>query len=139
MENVVVKTCYDINMILGDYFHWHYTVAPAVILGLLKNYLVGTWHRFLITTHFKTLFSPWHRVKTSDFGETKNFGDKIVNGIIEFYIRILAAAIRLTIILVGLVIEAMVVFVFIALLIAWLLWPAIFIWSVGNGLSFLLA
>ena len=125
-------------MALIEYIYWHYGIAPAGILELLKNYLIGTWHRFLIGTHFKTLLSPWHRARPSDTGTAQNFGDKILNGIVDFYITIAAAVIRLLIILIGLAAEVIIIIVFLVLFIGWLLWPVIFIWSVNKGLAMVL-
>ena len=122
-------------MLLIDYLYWHYSFAPISILGLFRNYMVGTWHKFLIATHFKTLLAPWHRAKPSEFGTTTTIGGKILNIIADFYIRIIAAIIRLIIILLGLFVELIVIIAFVALFIAWLLWPVIFIWSVSKGLS----
>lgn len=122
-------------MLLTDYISWHYSVALSGILGLLRNYLIGTWHRFMIGQHFKTLFSPWHRSRVSNIGATLTFGDRISNAVVDFYIRILAAVIRLSIILTGLVTEAILIVAFAALFIIWLLWPAIFIFSLIKGLA----
>lgn len=121
-------------MLAIDYFYWHYSIALAGILGVLRNYLIGTWHRFLIARHFRTLFSPWHRTKPSDVGRPQNIGDKIMNGVIDFYIRIIAAIVRLAIILIGLAAEAVLTVIFIGLLVVWLLWPVIFVWSIARGL-----
>ena len=124
-----------LGVALINYIYWHYTIAPARILGLLRNYLMGIWHRFLIPTHFKTLLSPWHRSNPSDAGGPRNFGDKIMNGVIDFYIRIIAAFVRLTIILIGLFAELVVIIVFVVLLIVWLVWPIVFVYLVSNGLA----
>lgn len=121
-------------MALIDYIYWHYIIAPAGILGLLKNFLIGTWHKFLIPTHFKTLLAPWHRAKPSDVGGAQTFGDKIGNTIVDFYIRIIAAFVRLVIILIGLVAELVLIIAFIILLAIWLLWPILFVFWVGKGL-----
>lgn len=122
-------------MLLTDYIYWHYVIAPAGILGLLKNFLLGVWHKFLIATHFKTLLAPWHRVQPSGIGTTRTFGDKIINGVIDFYIRIIAAIIRLVIILAGLFVGLIIIAGFFILLVVWLLWPAVFIFWVGKGLG----
>jgi hypothetical protein len=121
-------------MIFTDYIYWHYGIAPLGILGLLRNYLIGIWHKFLIANHFKTLLAPWHRAKPSEFETTKNLSDKIVDAIIDFYIRIIAALVRLFIILLGLFAELVAIIVFILLLIIWLLWPIIFVKLVSQGL-----
>ena len=125
-------------MLLIDYIYWHYGIAPAGILGLLRNYLTGTWHRFLIGTHAKTLLSPWHRAKPSDTGNVLTFGNKIANAIVGFYIRIIAAIVRLIIILIGLMAELILIIVFVSLLVVWLLWPVILLLFLTKGLSFIL-
>jgi hypothetical protein len=122
-------------MILADYIYWHYGIAPLGILELLKNYLIGIWHKFLIATHFKTLLAPWHRTKPSEIETAKKLGDKILDFIIDFYIRIIAVLVRLSIILLGLFTELMAIIVFIFLFIFWLLWPIIFVILVGQGLA----
>jgi hypothetical protein len=122
-------------MILADYIYWHYRIAPLGILKLLKNYLIGIWHKFLIATHFKTLLAPWHRTKPSEIEATKNLGNKILDIIIDFYIRIIAALVRLSIILLGIFTELMAIIVFILLFIFWLLWPIIFVKLVSQGLA----
>lgn len=122
-------------MLLIDYIYWHYAIAPLGILGLLRNYMLGVWHKFLIATHFRTLLAPWHRAKPSEFGTTKTFGDKIINAVVDFYIRIIAAVIRLAIILLGLFTELIVIIAFVILLIVWLLWPVILFFWVGRGLG----
>jgi hypothetical protein len=124
-------------MILLDYLYWHYFSAPLGILGLLRNYLIGTWHKFLINIHFKTLFSPWHRLNPSDVGEVKNFGDRILNFIVDFYIRIIAMIIRLTVILTGLMCEIILIFLFFVLFIVWFFWPIILIFFINKGFSLL--
>ena len=123
--------------IFFDYLYWHYFVAPKGILGLLRNYTIGAWHQFLVGRHFRTLFSPWHRVQPSDIGEKKTIGDKIMNGIIDFYIRILAAIVRSTIIISGLVYEVVLIIAFTALYIIWLLWPVIVLIMVARGINIL--
>lgn len=122
-------------MLILDYINWHYGVAPANILGLLRNYLIATWHRFLIGTHARTLLSPWHRARPSDINASGSFGDRLANGIVNFYIRIIAAIIRLVIILIGLATELILIIAFTALLMLWLLWPVIFIFLVSRGLA----
>lgn len=125
-------------MLLLDYAYWHYGVAPSRILKLLRNYLIATWHRFLIGTHARTLFAPWHRARPSDVGRPQTFGEKIGNAVVDFYIRIVAAIIRLVIIIFGLLTEALLAVAFILLLAIWLLWPAILFVFITNGLSIVL-
>jgi hypothetical protein len=117
------------------YIYWHYAVAPGKILKLLRNYLIGTWHKFFISQHLRTLISPWHRLRASDVITSKAISDKLGNILIDVYTRFLAALIRLTIIIAGLAAEIIVIAFFAALFIGWLLWPAIFIALIVKGWS----
>ena len=118
-----------------DYLSWHYGDALRAILVIQKNYILGVWHRFLISQHFRTLFSPWHRRQPSDSGGPSNIGEKILNAIADFYIRILAALVRSTIIITGLICCVVIYVVFWLVFIFWLLWPLIFIVLFIKGLS----
>jgi len=122
-----------------EYFYWHFGVAPFEIFKIMKNYQIAVWHKFLIARHFQTLFSPWHRQNASDFwSRKKTFVDKISNVVIDTYIRLIAAGLRLTLILSGLIFEALVFVGFMLIFIAWLAWPALAIYLVFKGASFIL-
>ena len=119
-----------------EYFYWHYAIAPFEILRIMRNYLIANWHRFLITQHFKTLFSPWHRQNPSDIGsKQKAFTDKILDAVVDLYIRLIAAGIRTIIILTGLVVELLTLIFFLVLFVAWLVWPVIAIYLITKGLA----
>lgn len=120
------------------YLHWHYFIASGDILGHLKNYQIGAWHQFLISRHFKTLFSPWHRAQPSDSESKMGIGDRIMFSIIDFYIRIFAAFIRLIIILIGLIYEAILFVIFIVLFIIWILWPLLVLFLIIKGINILI-
>lgn len=130
---------YVMASIFLEYFYWHYTIAPFEILRIMKNYLKASRHQFLLVQHFKTLFAPWHRQNPSDFGpKNKAFTDKILDSLVDIYIRLIAACIRLVIIIAGLLWQAVLFVFFILLFVAWLAWPAIAIYSVAKGLRTLL-
>ncbi len=94
------------------------------------------WHQFLITQHFKTLFSPWHRQNPSDFGPKQRvFTDKILDAITDVYIRLIAAGIRMTIILAGLIVELLTLIFFLILFVVWLAWPVLAVYSIIKGFS----
>lgn len=130
---------YDIIQIMVtiflEYFYWHYSIAPREILKIMQNYLKANWHRFLITKHLQTLFAPWHRQNPSDFGKRElTFADRILNSITDFYIRLIAAGIRLSIIISGLAWQVVILIVFLTLFVVWLIWPIIVGYSIARGL-----
>ena len=119
-----------------DYIYWHWAVAPREILKIMNNYLIANWHRFLITQHFRTLFSPWHRQNPSDIGpKQRSFADKILDMIADLYIRLIAAGIRMLVILAGLLMELLTLILFLVLFVAWLVWPGVAIFLIMKGLA----
>jgi len=125
-------------ILLISYLNWHYVIAPRQILGLLKNYAIGTWHLFFIDRHAKTLFSPWHRMRMRDVLRPHNLYERAGNVVVDAYTRILAALIRLVIILSGLCFEIVISVFFVALFFAWLLWPMVFVLTVSKGVLLIL-
>ena len=105
----------------------------------MNNYLIARWHQFLIVQHLRTLFSPWHRQNPSDFGKKeKMFVDKVLDGVADTYIRLIAAGIRLMIILSGLVVGLFTAIGFLILFVIWLGWPIISIYLVIKGVMLLI-
>jgi len=125
-------------MLITEYFIWHYSIAPPAIWVIFGNYAKATWHRFLIGRHFKTLLAPWHRRQPSDMGERNGIGSKMLDAISDFYIRILAAFIRLTLIILGLIFIALVFVIFASLFFIWILWPLIAGYFVIKGIALVL-
>ena len=119
-----------------DYFYWHYAIAPLEILKIMASYLKAAHHQFLIVQHFRTLLAPWHRQNPSDFGpKERTLTDKIIDPIVDLYIRLIAAVIRLTIIIAGLVWQLVLLIAFLILFVTWLAWPLISIYLVIKGLT----
>jgi len=125
-------------MIFIDYIIWHYITAPREILVLLKNYSFAVWHKFFIVQHARTLFAPWHQLNARYMFPPQNPADRLANFLVDVYIRILAAGIRLTIIVVGLATQVFVLVFFVSLLFIWLLWPALFITVTARGFGLIL-
>lgn len=118
-----------------EYFYWHFAIAPFEILKMMKNYMKAARHQFLITQHLRTLFAPWHRQNPSDFGKkNRTLGDKILDSLVDFYIRLIAAGVRLTIIIMGLLWQLALFILFILLFVFWLSWPVIAVYMIINGL-----
>lgn len=124
-------------MVLLQYFFWHYLTAPKSILRLIENYAIGTWHQFLISRHFATLFSPWHQLLPSQLeNENLSLGLKIMNPVIDGYVRLLAACIRLSIIIAGLAVIVVRSAAFLVLLVVWLAWPVIAVAFIAEGVGY---
>jgi len=127
-------------MLFFQYILWHYTTAIKHLLEIARNYFVATWFRFAITFHLRTLFYPWRRQLINDApdeGILMFFLSKIGTIITDLIFRFIAALLRLSVILSGLITLIFLVCFFTALLIAWLLWPIIGIISISKGIAFI--
>ena len=126
-------------IIFIKYVYWHFTIAPREILVIMGNYTKANWHKFLIGQHFKTLFAPWHRQDPSQIGKKPSeISDIILNKIVDVYIRLVAAVIRLSVIVAGLFIEVLIFTGFLLLLAVWIIWPLVAILAVVKGLSMIM-
>lgn len=117
------------------YLYWHFAVAPGDLFRIMLNYIKATWKRFLISQHFKTLFAPWRRRQPSDLAKSSiGIGEKIINLIMDGYIRLLAAFVRSVIIFFGLISEIVVIIFFVSVIILWPFWPIIALVMFSKGL-----
>jgi hypothetical protein len=90
----------------------------------------------LITQHLRTLFSPWHRQNPSDFGnKNKIFADKIIDFIIDSYIRLITAGARTVIIVIGLLWQIVLLSIFMLLFVFWIVWPIVCVYLISKGLA----
>ena len=124
-------------MVLLEYLYWHFAIAPRNIWEIAANYAWALWHRFLIPQHMSHLFSPWHRRLPSDLDKPAGIGDRVINFITDFYIRIFAGGVRFSIVLAGLVSEIVSVFFFSLAFLVWVIWPVVLVVAVGKGLILL--
>lgn len=127
-------------MLFFQYFVWHYTTAIKNIFAIARNYLVATWFRFGILFHLRTLFYPWRRQlvdDTSDEGILMFLLSKIGTIITDLIFRFIAALLRLSVIISGLITLITLICLFTVLLVAWLLWPIIVILSINKGIQIL--
>ena len=105
---------------LFSYLYWHYFVAPGEIVKIARNYFAGVWHMFLIGRHARTLFAPWHRMQFST--EHAGLMDRIGSGVADTYVA-------------GLIAEVFMAVVFVAIGVAWMVWPAILFVAITNIFS----
>lgn len=123
--------------ILIEYIFWHYAIAPFEIIKIANNYFIYVWHKFYIPNHLKTLFRPWHRQQP--LIEPKTIGDKIflatAGRLADFYFILVAAVVRLFVVIFGLISEVFVFLGFIFIFIFWIFWPIVFVYLLFSGIT----
>ena len=127
-------------LIFVSYIIWHYTIALKDIIKITRNFLIGTWHKFAISIHFRTLFTAWKRQdlpKEKQDNPFAQLGENILDAIINGYLRILAAIIRLSIIISGLVVELFIGVSFVLIMFIWIFWPVIIVAWMIRGITLL--
>ncbi len=117
-----------------SYIVWHYTEAPIEILKIWWNFLKFFWlYLFPVPTLLKTLLSPWK--KTGIGYTTRGFDPKEILQRITFEIvsRFVGFIVRAAFIIIDLAIETLLLVLGPAFFIFWLVWPAVFIYSLVKG------
>lgn len=123
--------------ILSSWVIFHFIEAPKEILKAWKNFLSFNMKYFSIPLLARTLFSYWRNYQWSrprgfDLGEYL----EAVSG--NFISRILGAIMRISLIIAGLLAEAFIFIVGIAVFLGWLILPAFLIFGLLFGLKIVL-
>jgi len=106
--------------ILIQLISWHFFEMPKSILMGWRNFLLFCLNFFSVSFLLKTLFSPWRKYKIS-YKKGLNVGKNLEVFISNLIFRALGALLRICLIFVGLLFEALIlIFGFIAFF-AWLL------------------
>ncbi len=127
-------------MLSTEYLAWHYGSGLRGLVRIAKNYCIAHWYRFGIGFHLRTLFYPWRRQYAEDEktdGVLMRVVMWAVGKIVDLYFRLVAAVVRLTVVLVGLVYVSLTACFFTIAILAWLLWPAVAVGSITLGVTLL--
>lgn len=117
------------------YLEWHFFDVPRAIFSAWRNFLVFNLQFFSVGPLLKTLFSPWHRYKSS-YGKGFDIKKYLEAFVFNVITRIIGAVIRSVLIISGIAVEVFILLVGIIILISWLILPALLI--VGLCLSLIL-
>lgn len=123
--------------ILFKWLFWHFIEVPKEILKAWKNFLVFNFHYFSVVGLLKSLLAPWRR-QTESYGkgfDPKRYLTVFASNMIS---RVLGAAVRTVIILLGLIFEVLVFAAGLAVLISWLLLPALVLAGFFCGMGLLI-
>ncbi|MDO8424457.1 MAG: hypothetical protein Q7S70_00775 [bacterium] len=115
-----------------QYFVWQFFDAPKNILAGWVNFLRFGVNFFSIPLLLKTLFSPWRKYSAS-YGRGFDVGRFFETLLSNLIFRLLGAIVRSFFILAGILFEGLIFIVGLAILIIWLLLPAVLILGIYHG------
>lgn len=112
------------SSIISSFLNWFFAKAPMQILELGKNFLRWGWQFFSIGYFIPRLFSPWHRDITF-YGRGFDLKRWLHVAGWNLISRIIGAVLRLSVLLAGLIIEALLIASTVLVLVGWFLLPII--------------
>jgi len=119
-----------------EYFVWHYTRAVRDLLNIVGNFLWFFWEFFSIRLLFATLFTPFHRLEERPKSKL-DLGEIAQAFMVTTMMRIVGAAMRLFVILIGLVCIVITIIAGIGMLLVWLAAPFMVVTLIGLSVVFL--
>ncbi|HRY31311.1 MAG TPA: hypothetical protein P5328_02910 [Candidatus Paceibacterota bacterium] len=108
------------------YLVWHYTTGIVNYFGLWGDFIWFSYNYFSLKALVRTLFSPFKRLSTKEargFSPGKFLGDLVV----DILMRIIGFALRIVVIIIGLLVTAGVIVAGLVLLVVWAVLP----WLLG--------
>lgn len=116
-----------------DFTVWYYSKALIDVLSVWFNFMWFITHFFSIPLLGKTLFSPWKRMTDDSKAKTiENFFEALVMNIMS---RIFGAIARLALITIGLCALCLGVIVLCVVLVSWVFFPFLIVFSLFYGIS----
>ncbi len=112
--------------IFAEWFVWQFYQMPKFLFGVWNNYFKFATNYFSLPLLLKTFFSPWKRYKWNypkGFDVAEFFNTLISNTVS----RILGAAMRIVLIIMGICLQIFVAIAGLIVLITWFLIPFIII------------
>lgn len=124
-------------MIVVTFLHWFFLAAPRQILEIGLNFLLWGWQFFSIGYLLPRLLSPWHRDIT---GYGRGFDLKRFLRILTWNLisRLVGAALRATVIVLGALAEAVILFLTAAAFVFWYVLPVVSVMLILFGVVTLL-
>lgn len=118
-------------VILLHYYKWYVASAPLWLIrfgSVMQRYL---WHLFSISMLSRTLFAPWHRDKLAYVG---SLNDRITALLMNMVSRGVGFVVRTGAIMFWLVCSVLVLFLSVASILLFLVWPILALGAIAWGL-----
>lgn len=115
-----------------SYLLWHYSAAWADLVRLYRNLAWFLWNFFSVELLFRTLFSPWHRIREHADKDTAGLLGSLIMGLI---LRCIGFVMRIFTILSGLAALILLTLLFPLCIGLWLVMPAVVLGSMALGIA----
>ena len=112
--------------IFTEWFLWHFLEMPKFLLLVWKNYILFALNYFSLPILAKSLFSPWRKYRWNypkGFNLVEFFNTLVSNT----FSRILGAAMRIVLIVVGIIFQIFVILAGAVIFLAWAFVPLIIV------------
>jgi hypothetical protein len=123
--------------IFSSWILWHYVVSLKEIYQRWKDLLRFSLDYFSIPFLLKTLFAPWRKYKVS-YGKGFNIGKILESFGFNAFSRFLGAVIRIVVIFIGFLTEALIIFFGSFIILLWIVLPLITILGLFLSLQWLI-
>ncbi len=121
-----------------EYFAWHYGVAPGQLRAMWANFLWFGYHFFSIPLLAHTMLAPIYRLRGETRG-TARLGTLLGDIAVTAIMRVVGFAVRMIVIAIGILFEAMLGILFVPALVLWLLTPMLVLLLAATGFLLLIA
>lgn len=123
--------------IVFQWVTWQFLEMPKNILIAWKNFLKFNLNYFSIPLLLKTFFSPWRKYKVS-YGKGFSIGRYLEAFFSNLIFRILGAILRSVFIIIGLLVEAFIIFAGIIVFLGWFVLPVLLVAGLIFGIIVIL-
>lgn len=123
-------------MVFFEYLIWHFKDAPLAICRAWRNYLYFALNYFSVPLLLRTFFSPWRRYAAS-YGKgfnPKRFVETLVFNLMS---RVIGVVFRFVFIIIGILAEAGLFGLGLAVLVLWLILPILLCVFLITGIKLL--
>jgi len=115
----------DATLLFGEYFVWHYSASVRDFFVMWGNMFWFGYHFFSMRLLARTLFTPFKRFHQEYDLKNLNLGVLGQDIMLNLFMRMLGAVLRLCVLAFGLIFEIAVLLVGMVSLVIWLLLPLI--------------
>ena len=110
--------------LIQEYIRWHYTEGIRGLLEICGNFFWFGYHFFSLRLLARTLLKPFRRVRI-EYGRTTSLEEIAENLAVNLFMRGVGFFMRSVVLILGSTVEVGIFFASIAVVVIWILFPAV--------------